>query len=321
MLTDGQIRIRATGLTATDMVVLAGASDYSSPLDVYASKVESAAPRPSNLRMSAGNALEPLILAELARRHGLVMRPGETVRHPDLPWVLATPDAFVLEHETDDKPSAVAEVKLVGPRMVRAWRDADGGLSFPESVCVQTAWQMLATGTTRAYVGALLGDFGDDSFHSIVIEAIAELQAALLEMGERFWTENVLARVPPPAGGGDADRRALEHLFPRAIRLEMPEASDDAADLGSRYVEIVGQIGTLEKEKESIANTLRATIGDRRGVVSARGKWKATWESRQGQIDPLAVAAAHGIPVTELHRFRRPAPRVLRVAAVKEKDR
>lgn len=315
-LSDAQLELRRSGLTATDMVVLAGFDPYGSPLEVYEAKL-GAPPRPSTRAMRMGNAAEAVIADDVAEKYSLRCIAGDTIRCNDiLPWVLATPDRFVI----DDRARwiGVVECKLVGWRMVHHWISDDGEVVFPDSLAVQCTWQMGTTKTKRAYVGALLGGWGEDDFHHTTIELNEKLWGGLLEIGDRFWKDHVLARVPPTPDGSERAREVLERIYPTIKRPMLLPADAEAADLMRRYIEARDRESAAKEEKGTIGNLLRSKVGDAQGLRD--GAHKVTWTPQKGKVSIEKIAAHLGWSETDLDQFRGDESRVLRVNPLTKKE-
>lgn len=320
-LTEAQLALRRTGLSATDMVTLAGFNDFGSPLDVYAEKL-GAPPKAATLAMRMGHAAEPVVMDLLAERYGLHLAPGDTVRHWALDWVLATPDRFVLpanDHHPKRRPEAVCEGKLVGWRQVVKWQDEDGERSLANNVVVQGTWQMGTTCTSRCYVGALLGGWGDSDFHHAIIEFHQNMWSGLLEIGERFWKDHVLARVPPTPDDTARAAESLERLFPAVRRSVLERVAGLDADLMTAYLDASAEAKRIEARKSELANLLRARIGEAEGIVSTEAQ--ATWKEQKGRVDVGKLAAHFRLSDEQLDPFRGDSSRVLRVRLLNQKER
>lgn len=317
-LTAAQLELRRTGITATDVVILAGFSRWGSPLEVYESKL-GAPPKPQTLAMAMGHAAEGVIMDRLAEKHGLTLAPGETIRDPIQTHFLATPDRFVLDKKGER--IAVCEAKLVGFHLVPEWLDPDDPnvRVFPDSVAAQTAWQMGVSRKRRNYVGALLGGWRDEDYHDVVVDLNEDLWLALAEIADRFWKDHVLARVPPPPDASEGAREALGRLFPAIKRPVLEPASADTVARMERYLAINAELARLAKEKDQLGNELRLAIGDAQGL---RGPdCKATWLPQDGRVSATKLAAHFGLSEQELAQFRGEGGRVLRVAPLSKKEK
>ena len=188
MLTDADIALRRTGLTASDMVALSGTVRFKRARtvhDVWLDKCHpELAPRTEiSEAMELGNAAEPLIVAQTAHKlHMAVDYPQRSRRHREVPWKICTPDGIVVsntehvgvvqsnlshEHMTEE---GLLEAKLVGLHMAPYWDAAhENDEGPPEYVYVQVCWGMHVLELPYAIVAAMIGtqirtyrvEFGD----------------------------------------------------------------------------------------------------------------------------------------------------------------
>jgi len=251
MLTAAQIKMRQTGLTATDMASISGENPFGGPAGVYDDKtcpldvLLERSQRPTN-EAETGNVFE----AALARRYCMAAAPEpgkvlrvvqsrhKTFRHPTCEWALATPDRFVMCLDRGEQISHAGlvhgiwpekyekwllECKLVGPRMMREWDtslDADEDADrIPSYVYVQVQWQMFVLEHTRCDVAALLGG---TTFRHFRIDRDQPYIDALVKLGDAFWREHVLARVQPPPDGSASYDRLQARLFPEPPQPPAP---------------------------------------------------------------------------------------------------
>lgn len=309
MLTNEQIETRRSGLAATDMTILAGVSPYGrTPHDVYLDKVGEPEPREQSFAMSLGHRLEPVALAILAEAKGLTLTPGTTERHPIYSWVLATPDANVLDTGTR---VGVAEAKAVGLHMAHRWGTDDDAI--PDEVRVQTAWQMITTRTKIAHVVALIGT--DARFYEI--EHDEDLASALLEMGDIFWTKHVLDKTPPEFDGSEGSARMVRSLFKRST-AGLITAPVDAEKWAREYISAKREEDQASERRATAQAHLCAAIAEHEGMTGEN--WIATWKERaSGGVDWKGMAEKLGATPDLTKRYTRPGGRVFLLKTKKEK--
>lgn len=299
-------------ITATDAVVLAGVNPYASrtPLSVYAEKVGPPQPRSKTSRaMWFGNMIEPIALQYLREERKLTVLAGtETLRHPILTHIGATPDGTIIERH---KPVAVAECKAVGFDRAPRWGEEEMGADgVPEDVLVQVHMQMTVRRVNLAYVVALLGT----DARIYVVERNEDLATALLETCDEFWRKHVVPRVPPTPDGSEASSRAIGSLFPKTNRqhaLAPAEAERWAeAYLAAKDGEARAAAAKAEAEAE-----LKLLCGDAQGLVGPT--WRLDWMNRKGSPAWKAIAEAMQPPA---HIIAEHTPAVgPRVFSLKEK--
>jgi putative phage-type endonuclease len=306
MLTAEQIELRRTGVTATDAAIIAGVYPYGRTVhDVYLEKLGAADAVTQTPAMALGHRLEPVALALLAEEFGLTIRPGKTEKHPIQTWCIASPDGDVLENDGKDRV-AVAEAKAVGLRMAARWGESGDPETIPDEVRVQVAWQMIVTRTPRAHVVALLGT--EARFYELQHDE--DLAGALLEMGDTFYRDHILARVPPEVDGSEASARMVRGLFRRA-RLGLIKAPVEAEGLVRDYLRARSLLDDAERAKTAAQAKLCALIGEAEGI-EAPG-FVATWKARAGSPDWKALAEKLGATKALAEEYRRDGARVLNV--------
>jgi putative phage-type endonuclease len=306
MLTAADLALRKTGLTATDMTILAGASPYGKTVhDVYLSKCGEEEPSEVSQAMGLGHLLEPVALALLAEERGIVISPGRTETHPSIKWAIATPDGNVLEGDTR---IAVAEAKAVGFRMASRWGENGDPNAIPDEVRIQVQWQQIVTQTKMAHVVALIGT--EARFYEI--EHDDDLSSALLEMGEKFWTTHVLAKQAPEVDGSEASGRMVRGLF-RKSTAGIVTAPVEAQALVEEYIAARAAADEAEKRKATAQARLCGLIGEHEGI---QGPWGlATWKLRAGSTDWKALAQKLGATKSLEEQYKRDGVRVLNVKA------
>src|SRR6478736_4947977 len=111
MLTPAQLKLRRTMVTATNAVVICGFSPSKKRtlLTEYLEKTDGVDANAEAFEyddydgeiepfaVSVGHHNEPLGVATVGREYGVLVAPGDTIRHPSEAWIGATPDAFIVE--------------------------------------------------------------------------------------------------------------------------------------------------------------------------------------------------------------------------------
>lgn len=294
-LSDKQRAIRATGVTATDVVTLAGLSPYAnaSPHLVYAEKIGIPIEPHTSPRLEMGHELEPIVLRQTAQRRGLrLLDVPRTIRSVRCEHHLATPDAlswsesFVAQHPHD----SLVEAKAVSLHMASDWGE-DETEDIPDYVLAQVAWQIHVVQVPVAFVGALLGT----ELRSYRIELtpdLATLIEALREVADRFWVDHVLARRPPTLDGTAGAEKMIRAHFPRPMG-PMVKASPQAEEAAERYFAVKREALISERELEVAKQCLIAACGEAEGLIG--DGWRLTMKARKGyQVTPKPYIVPDG---------------------------
>lgn len=265
---------RLSGIGASEMPILLGASDWGSNLDIYYSKVDGVdEARPQTEWMQWGKLLERTIVDELGRRAGVFISRAEVLlRSKAHPWALASLDDMTAAGEP-------VEVKnLAWGFDAEEW--ADG---IPEKYFIQCQQQLLVSGASRNLFGALLHG------QRLVWEWIPRHEPTIqriITAGEAFW-RRVLEKRPPPSDGHPNARKRLARLDKSENDAELDE--DEARPLilewtaaESALREIRAQERKAEKARDAAADRIAQLVGPRRSA--SLGDWSFKWEtvSRNG---------------------------------------
>lgn len=273
-LTDAQLELRRTGLTATDIPAIMGLSPWKSAFDVWVEKREPPAhvdPEPGSA-MWLGTHCEPILEAWYQSQHPDARLRGnnETIRHPKYPIVLATPDRFV---DDPDRGQGLAEYKTSGLTggFVKGW-GAPGTDLIPEMYLAQTQWQMGAAQRAWCDVPAMIAGrglveyevLGDEDFFGHLYENIAL----------PFWHDYVQAgKVPEDPGPSEQTSRALAKHFNKAtagmLTIAPENAVCDAITALHTAVAIAKDAGT---KADALKNLLKVLIANNKGMVGEFGK-------------------------------------------------
>lgn len=308
-LTAAQIEARRHGIGSSDIGTVAGLCPWASPIECWEVKRGLRVVEETHA-MRMGTALEPVIAnlyAEDALRDGESLTfPGVvwpsidgTVRHPSIPWVLASPDRVVVKGRD---PVRLVEIKCASHRTAHLWGSEYDAV--PDHYRAQIEWQMLTTGVHTADLAVLIG--GDEFRIYRGIEHDPVLADALLTIGRDFW-RRVESGDPPPVDGSDAYSDYLARAFPWSTREE--KTATEAVDaIGRELGEVKGNIAALEAREKVLSNALRLAIGDADSIVG--DGWRATWRTPDGGVTSWkAVAEALHAPQELIASHTKPASR------------
>jgi putative phage-type endonuclease len=179
---------RRWAVTASDIAAIVGLSPYTTRDQIMQQKVIGTQPK-MNFAMQRGQNLEP----EARRRFEGVMRknyPACCVEHCEQSWMRASLDG--LSHDNE-----IVEIKAP------SWKVHEMALSgfLPDHYMAQVQWQLLVTGLDLAWFVtiSLKRDFvPTQQLASVRVTPNPELQAFLLEEGEKFYTELMAEKLALP---------------------------------------------------------------------------------------------------------------------------
>lgn len=186
----------------TDISKLMGLNPYGGPLDVF-ERIVLGKDVVMNERMERGQREEPRIRRIFVERSGAVLAPHPgIIQHPEHVFATVSPDDFA----DIGFGELTVDYKSVSRWSIHKWGE-EGSDEIPEHYALQLHWAMAVTGKPAA---CLFAAFGEDitstdappCFEIVDTRAYwltrdRELEAVLLDVADRFWTEHILTGVPP----------------------------------------------------------------------------------------------------------------------------
>lgn len=301
-LSPEQRALRLSGVGASEAAPILGLSPYKGPLDVWLRKPVGGRPplvreedEPENLQAEVGHVLEPALRELFTLRTGIHLEGfNGTLRHPDFPCVLASPDDLCANE------NAGVEIKVVGAHMAHHWTED----SLPDYVTVQVAQNMAVANRDAWHVLALVGSVP----HIYRIERDLDLEEQILTGTVLFWEENVLGDVPPEPVSREERRRYLRERYPGSEKTACrPEDDLDGAIAGLLAARAAADEAqkAAAAEYDAATDALCALVGDSYGMEGSWGKF--LWYGVQGRVDWKAVAealAGGSIPVDIIEQHR-----------------
>lgn len=290
MLTPEQLEIRKTGVGASEAAAVVGWSPWDGPIAIYNQKVGLAPPKEQNHYMEAGSFLESAIAEWYASKAGVkLQRVNHTLRHKKYPWILATPDRFVLGEGR--KRDRIVEIKTVGSTS-DDW-GADGTDEIPRYYRAQVEQTMEVTGMESCDVAALF--MHERRMRIFQVHRHEGLAQYLVDEVSDFWNEHVVKRVPPAFDASDDTKDYLKATF-RDPSEQIIDAPNTATKYVEAYLDAKEKGAALKAQYEEAASALMFLIGNHAGM---RGPWgTATWKMTKS--NGTDWEAAVGYLLTEL---------------------
>lgn len=280
-LTEAQLKMRLTGIGASEAAAPAGYHPFMTPWDLWSKKVLGQVD-PENQAMLVGSYLEPAVARWYSDETGAVVHKCRTRRHRKHHWMLATADRQVI---VDGKRGKIVEIKVPGRRGHGWGYEPD---AVPPYVMFQAQQQMEVYEQDEVDVVALFLLTRELAIYHL--ERNQDLINAMIEINGRFWRDYVETKQPPPMDGSAAAGAWLREQF-GAPDQEMVAASPDAEEWARNYASAQAMIKSAEAGKELAGNNLRLEIGDHAGIVGGWGK--ATWKPQRGKPQWKAIAEAY----------------------------
>lgn len=148
-------------------------------------------------------------------------------------------------------------------------------VALPDDKRTQTTWYQSATELDTFEVAALIDTHHQ---HGWTLPRDKEAEATLLEIGERFWTYNVLRDIEPEADGSASFGAYLKRQYTLHSDEILP-GNPIADELAGFYRRAFNDRKDAEVREESAKQRLQAIIGNHLGIMTCEGPVK--WAQRR----------------------------------------
>ncbi len=262
---------RRTGIGGSDAPAVLGLSPWSTPYEVWVDKTGDQGgyrpkPEPISEAMKWGVLLERAILEEYGRhsRFNMVRAVG-MLRHPDIPWLICSPDAVAGDR--------LVEVKTT--RSSAGWGEQDTD-EIPLHHLVQCHHNLIVSGAAVVDVPVLIAGQDYRLYH---VEPDPRLHERMIEQEAEFWRRVRDLDPPPPKNTGDAFRR-----WGRASRAGSVFASREAIEAISLMRQYTAEIKMCEQLVDEQKTKLMTVLGDNGDtLLDDSGNVLATWRVDRGR--------------------------------------
>ncbi|HEV2376197.1 MAG TPA: YqaJ viral recombinase family protein [Streptosporangiaceae bacterium] len=271
---------RRQGITASEIAVIMGLSNWSSPYKLFHQKTGALPPDDDSDRLGLGRYLEPYIVQRFTGRHPEFCTGGtgrELFAHPRRPWQMATPDRLLFDdeganagHAHFDSPRArdpISALECKSWGTFDGWGD-DGSDDIPVHIRCQALWQADVMGVGTVYVACVFLPGAQLRVYEVVADDTCA-RADLKLMREE--AETFLARIDrndePDVDWRPATADALKRLH--------PDVEDIEAIVGVRtaisYRAACRRFKEAERRKDEMTNRVRAEMGSAHYAKTWRG--------------------------------------------------
>lgn len=291
-LTPKQLAMRRNGIGASEIAALAGASKWSTPIEIYGTKVLGLE-KDQTLAMELGDLFEEPLAKLYARRTNKHLVRCTTLAHPERDFAMATPDRLVfLERvkKAEAEPrdcERLLQLKSTTWRMKPEWGEA-GTDAVPDEYLCQVTWEMGVTGVKLCDVGVL---FDKEEFRIYHVPFRERLWEALLTIGERFMVDHVRPRRPPPPDASDQYAEYLKQAFPKEKTQIIKPATPEIETVAHSLFDVEDRIKSLTSAANLHKNQLRTFIGDDTGTFGSFGKITYKRNKDVSSFDALSALA------------------------------
>jgi predicted phage-related endonuclease len=272
------------GIGGSDIAAIVGLSSYKTPFDVYA-RITTGDTSKAGTRARLGNLAEPEILKDYCERNSFPLTAFERnveISLPGKPHFRGELDALFRDNHG-------VECKLVGFRQADRW-GMDGSDNIPDEYLCQVAWYAMLADLPHINIAAWFDGGGD--YREFRYDRSPELEGSLAEKADKFWTDHVLAGVPPVPTGAKVE--SIQAVYPTA-NTNLRQATATEADLLAEGFAAYESAKNAEDELKDVKGRLQGCIGKDEGIYSTLGKvtWKnvkvspkTDWEALAKSLNP-----------------------------------
>lgn len=256
------VAVRSKGIGASEIACVVGLHPTRSAFDLWLSKTGQVEQddMATNPRVRWGRLLEQAIAQGYGVETGREVEWFDQTIEGRHPYQVLTPDAFVV-----NEPIGI-DCKNI------AWDQAGkfgepGTAEVPDSIACQCHWSLSALPEREQWHVAAL--FGGHNLKVYIVLRDVEVEAMLVEAGERFWVDNVLGGKAPEVTATDSTLEWLKKRFPMNDG-KIRHAADEEVVILERYRECQDQFEIVEKRRDDAEVKVKLAIGDSDGL-SYRG--------------------------------------------------
>lgn len=242
---------RRNGIGGSDASTIAGVNAYSSRYELWLDKTGQLPDRPPTSKMRMGTKMEPVIAECFEEDMGIQIRRAGLMASKARPWQRVNVDRLTAD-------GGILECKKTNWKLRDEWEDDQ----VADHAEIQVQHGLAVTGRAFAWVAVMI-DGDAPEFRRV--ERDEELIATLTAMEEQFWTEHVLANVPPPIDSPAA-------LDAVKARYPLSESKVIAGDGAAREAVMDWQLKkarakAAEAEVKVAEAVVRDVIGDGEGLA------------------------------------------------------
>lgn len=254
------LQLRTRDITSTQVAALFGHSPYMTPFELYHQlKKREVVQIEETERMEWGLALEDAIAAKLAQKQGWKIRKSKEYMRLPMSHIGASFDFFVIEPF-----DAILEIKNVDPLQFRnEWTENDdGSIEAPLHIEFQCQTQLMVSGKSTLYLGALIG-----GNKPVLLKREPDLvvQDAIRTQAAEMWRR--VAHEDPPQLNFAKDMALVSRLYGYAEPGKVIESDTEIDWLAQAYTDFSQQMKQLEEQRNEMKAKILMKIGEAEKVL------------------------------------------------------
>lgn len=273
------LKERKKSLGGSDVGAILGMHEYSSPYTVWAEKTGKLPSFKGNEWTRLGNDLEGYVADRFCEVSGLkVVKDNATWRNSKYPHLHANIDRKIVGIK------AGLECKLTSEFNAKKYKNGE----FPDRFYAQCVEYLAVTELERWFLSVLIygkgikiyqmtripNDTVPEWCESSVYVEDGEIEALVNNTAD-FWNNYVLTNTPPMADGTASTSKTIQAIYPESNGISINLMAYES-DL-KQYMTYKSLIDDIEKQKEEVANRIKAYMGESSSGES--NSYKVSWAS------------------------------------------
>ena len=295
---------RCNSIGGSEIGAIAGFSNYGSALTVFNEKLGLSEKFKGNIHTKFGNRMEPMIREwvqeDFEKETGIKLTTYEypyMMVYKEHEYFSANIDGLAKlesnyrywenrdtgEIKEIPKDELIGiEIKTASEFMKKMWN----GEEIPDTYYTQVQWYMGITGLNYFLIIYLLGK---EVKWKVVPRNDDDIKA-LFEIGENFWKNNILKKIPPIPVGLECETKDI--LYQQALDNDLDVVVTENKLV--KYKEISEKIRALEKEKEQLKQLIFLELGDSK--KGSDGVYKVSrYEVKRDKLDTKTLKEKYPI--------------------------
>jgi len=267
-LTDEILKERKTGIGGSDCAAVLGYSKWSTPLDIYLSKIDpESLPVEQTDAMRDGHDIEPIVIKRYEETTNCeIDQPNKIFRSEKYPWLIANVDGLVKGKDI------ILEAKSTKFFNNDEWGDENTD-NIPDQYLFQLAHYCLVLNKPQADLAAW--SFGQP-LRIYKYTRDKGLEEQIIDLTHDFW-KNHVEKLIPPLPVNDID---LLKLYKTADETKTLIADDELYSIIVKYADICNSTKNLELNKENLKNKIKMYMANNAYITGANGERLVSWKNQ-----------------------------------------
>jgi len=261
------LKERKTGIGGSDCAAVLGLSKWSTPLDIYLSKIDhDSVPDTDNPFFRDGHDLEPLVINRYIEATDYkVEQPDKIFRNEKYPWMLANVDGLVVDK------NMILEAKTT-----KFFKDEWGEVgtdNILDQYLFQVAHYCIVLDKPAADIAAW--SYGEPLriYH---YDRNKGLEEKIIGLTHDFWYKNVKEMIPPdPVNNSD-----IIKLYRHADETKILLADEKISGFAYEHAQIKNNIAELEIRKKYLEMEIKGAMKDHAYLADISGEILASWTNQ-----------------------------------------